>query len=346
MSIKNLVPKSLSWISGLFTLLLLSIVFSVMTGAVSLPFHITWQILLNHLPFINLDTTWTIAQETIVWNLRLPRVFLALVVGAMLASSGVAFQGILRNPLADPYILGVSSGAAFGAATAIVFFRSSTLLGQLSLPLFSFAGGLLSLGFVLALSKQQGQHDRETLILAGVVVQSLLGAFLSFLIAISGQQMQEIVFWMMGSLANRTWLDVGVLLPYFLIGLTYLLFQQRDLNVIALGERAATHLGMNVERKKIMTLVVGSLLTAAAVSVVGIIGFVGLIVPHLMRLLVGPDHRILLPVSTIAGAIFLLWSDTLARTLLESREIPIGVITAFVGAPFFAYLLKSGLRRD
>lgn len=343
---KTLAPKSLSWISGLFTLLLISIVFSVMTGAVSLPFHITWQILLNHLPFLNLDTSWTIAQETIVWHLRLPRVFLALIVGAMLASSGVAFQGILRNPLADPYILGVSSGAALGAATAIVFFRSTTLLGQLSLPLFSFIGGLLSLGFVLALSKQQGQHDRETLLLAGVVVQSLLGAFLSFLIAISGQQMQEIVFWMMGSLANRTWQDVGVLVPYFLIGLTYLLFQQRDLNVIALGERAATHLGMNVERKKIITLVVGSLLTAAAVSVVGIIGFVGLIVPHLMRLLVGPDHRILLPVSTIAGAIFLLWSDTLARTLLESREIPIGVITAFVGAPFFAYLLKSGLRRD
>lgn len=346
MSIKTLAPKSLSWISGLFILLLFSIVFSVMTGAVSLPFHITWQILLNHLPFLSLDTTWTMAQETIVWNLRLPRIFLALVVGAMLASSGVAFQGILRNPLADPYILGVSSGAAFGAATSIVFFRNSSFLGQLSLPLFSFAGGLLSLGFVFALSKQQGQHERETLILAGVVVQSLLGAFLSFLIAISGQQMQEIIFWMMGSLANRTWLDVLVLLPYFLIGLTYLLFQQRDLNVIALGERAATHLGMNVERKKIIILAVGSLLTAAAVSVVGIIGFVGLIVPHLMRLLVGPDHRILLPVSTLAGAIFLLWSDTLARTLIESREIPIGVITAFVGAPFFAYLLKSGLRRD
>lgn len=343
---KTYFPKSLSWMSGLFILLLFSIVFSVMTGSVSLPLNITWQILLNHLPFINLDPTWTMAQETIVWNLRLPRVFLALVVGAMLASSGVAFQGILRNPLADPYILGVSSGAAFGAATSILFFHNSSLLGHLSLPLFSFVGGLLSLGFVLALSKQQGQHERETLILAGVVVQSLLGAFLSFLIAISGQQMQEIVFWMMGSLANRNWSDVGILIPYFLIGLTYLLFQQRDLNVIALGERAATHLGMNVERKKILILVVGSLLTAAAVSVVGIIGFVGLIVPHLIRLLVGPDHRILLPVSCLAGAIFLLWSDTLARTLIASREIPIGVITAFVGAPFFAYLLKSGLRRD
>jgi iron complex transport system permease protein len=342
---KTLVSRNLSWFTGLFVLLLSSMVISVMIGAVPLPFHLTWQIIISHMPFLNIDTTWTLAQETIVWNLRLPRVFLALIVGAMLSTSGVAFQGILRNPLADPYILGVSTGAAFGAATSIVFFQDSSLLGQLSIPLFSFAGGFLSLGIVLVLSKQQGQHERETLILAGVVVQSLLGAFLSFLIAISGQQMQEIVFWMMGSLANRTWLDVSLLLPYFLLGTTYLLFQQRELNVIALGERAATHLGMNVERKKIFILLIGSLLTAAAVSVVGIIGFVGLIVPHLMRLLVGPDHRILFPVSTLAGAIFLLWSDTLARTLLESREIPIGVITAFVGAPFFAYLLRSGLRR-
>lgn len=346
MSGKKIISKKFSWISSLFILLLFSIVFSVMTGAVSLPFHLTWQIILNHLPFFNFESNWTAAQDSIVWNLRLPRVFLAIVVGAMLSTAGVAFQGVLRNPLADPYILGVSVGAAFGAATSIVFFRDSSFMGQLSVPLFAFAGGLLSLGFVMGLSKKNGQHERETLILAGVVVQSLIGAFLSFLIAVSGQQMQEIIFWMMGSLANRTWIDVSILLPYLILCLTYLLFQQRDLNIIALGERAATHLGMNVERKKILILIVGSLLTAAAVSVVGIIGFVGLIVPHLMRLLVGPDHRLLLPVSTLAGAIFLLWSDTLARTLLESREIPIGVITAFVGAPFFAYLLKSGLRRD
>jgi len=197
----------------------------------------------------------------------------------------------------------------------------------------------------MALANQHGQRDRETLILAGVVVQSLIGAFLSFLIAISGQQMQQIVFWMMGSLANRSWLDVGMLTPYLAFGFLYLSLQQRDLNLISLGESAATHLGMDVERKKIRVLIAGSLLTGAAVSVVGIIGFVGLIVPHLMRLIVGPDHRILLSLSTLAGAIFLLWADTLARSIIPSREIPIGVITAFIGAPFFAYLLKKGLRR-
>ncbi|MGE4274119.1 MAG: FecCD family ABC transporter permease [Desulfitobacterium sp.] len=345
MNLKNKPPKALTWTLGLTLLLLLSIVFSVMMGSVSLPLPVTFKIIVNQLPLINLDPSWSMAQESIVWNLRLPRVFLALIIGAMLATSGVAFQGILRNPLADPYILGVSSGAALGAASAILFFRASSFLGQSVLPLFAFVGGLISLAFVFSLSRQNGQFEREILILAGVVVQALLGAFLSFLIAVSGQQMQEIIFWMMGSLASSTWQDVLILLPYLLFGLTYLHFQKREFNVIALGERAATHLGINVERKKMAILVVGSLLATAAVSMVGIIGFVGLIIPHLMRLLVGPDHRILLPVSTLAGAIFLLWSDTIARTLLQSQEIPIGVITAFVGAPFFAYLLKSGLRR-
>jgi len=197
----------------------------------------------------------------------------------------------------------------------------------------------------MALANHHGQRDRETLILAGVVVQSLIGAFLSFLIAISGQQMQQIMFWMMGSLANRSWLDVGLLTPYLALGFLYLSLQQRDLNLISLGENAATHLGMDVEKKKIWLLIVDSLLTGAAVSVVGIIGFVGLIVPHLMRLIVGPDHRILLPSSTLAGTIFLLWADTVARSIIPLREIPIGVITAFIGAPFFAYLLKKRLRR-
>lgn len=341
---KIIKTKRFLWLSALWALLLLSIVFCVMIGSVSLPFSLSVKILLSHSPLIDLTPTWSLAQEAIVWNLRLPRIFLALLIGAMLSSTGVAFQGMLRNPLADPYILGVSVGAAFGAATSILFFQQSSL-GYFTTPLFSFLGALISLGFVMTLAKHHGQRDRETLVLAGVVVQSLIGAFLSFLIAISGQQMQAIVFWMMGSLANRSWQDVGILIPYLAFGYFYLSLQKRDLNLISLGESAAVHLGMNVERKKISILIVSSLLTGAAVSVVGIIGFVGLIVPHLMRLIVGPDHRILLPTSTLAGAIFLLWADTLARSIIPSREIPIGVITAFIGAPFFAYLLKMGLRR-
>lgn len=327
----------------MLSLLLLSIVASVSIGSVHLPFGLSLQILLDHLPFM--PQSGNPVQNAIVWELRLPRIFLAVVVGAMLSASGVSFQGILRNPLADPYILGVSVGAALGAAASIVFLPNSPFLGQLSIPLFSFTGGVISLALVLVLAEHNGQRERETLILSGVVIQSLVGAFLTFLIAIAGRQMHEIVFWMMGSLANRSWNDAAILLPYFIAGMVYLLLQYRELNVIALGERAATHLGIEVEKKKIWILAVGTLLTAAAVSVVGIIGFVGLVVPHLMRLVVGPDHRVLLPVSTVAGAVFLLWSDTIARTIIPSQELPIGVITAFVGAPFFAYLLKKGLRR-
>jgi iron complex transport system permease protein len=342
---QKLKTKRIFWVTGFVALLLVSLVLSVMIGSVNLPFTLTLKILLSHLPVVNLAPTWSLAQDAIVWDLRLPRVFLAIVIGAMLSSTGVAFQGMLRNPLADPYILGVSVGAAFGAASSMLFFRDLVLLGYFTTPIFAFIGALLSLWFVMSLASHHGQRDRETLILAGVVVQSLIGAAISFLIAISGQQMQQIVFWMMGSLANRTWLDVAMLTPYMLVGFLYLSLQQRDLNLISLGESAATHLGMDVEKKKIKILIAGSLLTAAAVSVVGIIGFVGLIVPHLMRLIVGPDHRILLPLSTLAGAIFLLWADTVARSIIPSREIPIGVITAFIGAPFFAYLLKKGLRR-
>ncbi|TGE38142.1 iron ABC transporter permease [Desulfosporosinus fructosivorans] len=342
---QKLKTKRIFWLTGFVALLLVSLVLGVMIGSVNLPFALTLKILLSHLPLVNLAPTWSLAQDAIVWDLRLPRVFLAIVIGAMLSSTGVAFQGMLRNPLADPYILGVSVGAAFGAASSMLFFRDLALLGYFTTPIFAFIGALLSLWFVLSLASHHGQRDRESLILAGVVVQSLIGAAISFLIAISGQQMQQIVFWMMGSLANRTWLDVAMLTPYMLVGFVYLSLQQRDLNLISLGESAATHLGMDVEKKKIKILIAGSLLTAAAVSVVGIIGFVGLIVPHLMRLIVGPDHRILLPLSTLAGAIFLLWADTVARSIIPSREIPIGVITAFIGAPFFAYLLKKGLRR-
>lgn len=338
--------KGLIWIGGLSVLLLLSIIITIMLGSVKIPLSTTVQILLNHLPGISFEATWSDNQEAIVWNLRLPRVILAIIVGAMLAVAGVAYQGVLRNPLADPYILGVSSGAALGAAIMFVLFPNTGALGQLTLPLFAFAGGLVALGMVLLLSQNKGERQRETLILSGVVVQSLMGALLSFLIAISGDQMQQIIFWMMGSLANRDWFDVLVILPYFLGGSIYLYKQYRELNILALGERAAAHLGMNVERKKITILIVASLLATAAVSVVGIIGFVGLVIPHIMRLLVGPDHRLLFPTSILAGAIFLLWSDTLARTLLPAREIPIGVITAFIGAPFFAYLLKTRLRRE
>lgn len=321
--------------------LLVSVLVTLSIGSVRVPFGITLNILLNQLPWLEIEQSWTKTQETIILTLRLPRVFLAMIVGAMLATAGTAFQGVLRNPLADPYILGISSGAAVGAAGAILLIQtSSTLLSQLALPLFAFAGAILSLCMVFALAWRRNR-EAVSLILAGVVVQSFLGAVLSFGVTIAGTKLRTIVFWMMGSLASADWGDVLFLTPYLLVCYIFIYSFYRNLNILSLGENAAQHLGMNVEKSKILVLGAGSLLTAAAVSVVGIIGFVGLIVPHILRLLVGPDHKLLLPASYLAGALFLLWSDTLARTLIPAMEIPIGVITALAGAPFFGYLLKK-----
>ncbi len=337
--------RVLLWTAGLILLLFLSVIMSLMIGSVHLPVDTTLSILINHLPFVEMEPYWSVGQETIIWDLRLPRIILSIIVGAMLSVSGVAFQGVLRNPLADPYILGVSSGAALGAAATILFLQQTLWASHFTIPLIAFIGAVLSLGFVMLLSNVKNQRGNETIILAGVITQAFSGAMLTFLIAISGEQMHQIIFWMMGSLANKDWIDILILIPYYLIGTIYLYIHYQELNLLALGERSAIHLGMNVERKKIFILMVGTILAASAVSIVGIIGFVGLIIPHMIRLITGPDHRKLLLISTLVGSIFLLWTDTLARTIVPSQELPIGVITAFIGAPFFAYLLRKGLRR-
>ena len=321
--------------------LIISILVTLSLGSVHVPFGLTVKIILNELPLLEFEQVWLATQESIVLDLRLPRVFVAVLVGAMLATAGVAFQGVLRNPLADPYILGISSGAAVGAAAAILLVSTAnTVLAKVAVPLFAFTGALVSMVLVFALAWRR-KRDTVTMILAGVVIQSFLGALLSFAVTISGDKLRSIVFWMMGSLVSTGWLDFLFLLPYLVIGFVLIFAYHRNLNILSLGEQAAEHLGMNVERIKIIVLVAASLLTASAVSVVGIIGFVGLIVPHMVRLIVGPDHKILIPASCLAGAVFLLWSDTIARTIIPTMDIPIGVITALAGAPFFGYLLKK-----
>ena len=334
--------KMKTYVLPVMALILLgSIVATLSIGSVPIPVGVTFKILINRLPLLELEQDWTTTQEAIILALRLPRVFLAVIVGAMLATAGVTFQGVLRNPLADPYILGISSGAAVGAATAIIFVSTAhVILTKIALPLFAFLGAILSLLMVFALAWRRNR-EAVSLILAGVVIQAFLGAVLAFAVTISGTKLRTIVFWMMGSLAGADWSNVLFLIPYLIIGFTLIYAFYRNLNILSLGEQAAYHLGMNVERIKIVVLLAASLLTAAAVSIVGIIGFVGLIVPHIMRLITGPDHRILIPISCLAGSIFLLWSDTLARTLIPAMEIPIGVITALAGAPFFGYLLKK-----
>lgn len=338
--------KLVFWLLPLLFVLLLAVVGSVSLGSAQLSFNMVWKIIFSHLPFVpDMEREWSKAAEVIVWNIRMPRIMMAILVGAALAMAGVAYQGVLRNPLADPYILGVSSGASLGAASFILFGQGLTILGQWTLPLVAFVCGIGTLFIVYRLAYIAGKVQIETLLLSGVVVQAFLGAGLSLIMSISGEKMQQILYWLMGSLTLSDWSSGVAVAPYVIVGWFVIMLFTRELNLLALGEQKAHHLGMNVERTRLIVLLAASLTAGAAVAVSGVIGFVGLIVPHIMRTLVGSDHRVLLPVSAVAGAILLIAADTLARTIMDPQELPIGVITAFLGAPFFGYLLRKRRQR-
>nr|WP_305794356.1 vitamin B12 ABC transporter permease BtuC [Halomarina rubra] len=286
------------------------------------------------------------SAQTIVVQLRAPRVALAAVVGFALASAGTVMQGFFRNPLADPSIIGVSTGAAVGAVSAIVFpgvVAALPLLGLVpfvgSLQVFAFVSALATAFLVYLVATDGGRTPVATLLLAGVAVQALLGAVVSYLLIQAGESVDQALYWLMGHLSNASWNDVVVTLPLALVGFLVLAAYARDLNVLLMGEEDAHALGIEVERTKRVLLAVSTLVTAAAVSVAGVIGFVGLIVPHVMRLLVGPDHRNLLPTSALAGSVFLVATDAVARS--GPTELPVGIVTAALGAPFFLYLLWS-----
>lgn len=330
------------WAFPLLFLLFIMAVVSVSIGSVDVSFASVWKIILSHiLFFLNFDKTWPETADIIVWQIRMPRVFLAILVGAALSAAGVAYQGILRNPLADPYILGVSSGASLGAALVIFFGLQTSLFGQWTLPLVAFVCGLATLFVVYRMALIGKKVQVETLLLSGVIIQAFLGAGLSLVLAKSEEKMGQIVYWLMGSLSLSDWASSFTIFPYIILGILVIFAFSRELNILSLGEQNAHHLGVNVARIRLLLLIVASLITGAAVAVSGIIGFIGLVVPHMMRALCGPDHRILLPLSTLAGAILLIAADTLARTVMEPQELPIGVITALLGAPFFGYLLRK-----
>lgn len=330
-----------------FLLLVLTLLVCVGVGSVSLPLGEIARILLHKLPGIGswIKPDWDISSEKIVLEVRLPRVLLGLLVGSSLAAAGSAFQGVLRNPLADPFTLGVSSGASLGAAVLIFFGWQYSLVGIFTLPMVAFVSGSVTLWAVMRLAGERGKIPTESLILSGVVMQAFLGAVVSFLTTMSKKTVNEILYWTMGGLSLRGWSYTAILFPYLLLGGIYLISRARRLNLLALGERQAASTGLDVERTKLSMLIVATLMTAAAVSVSGVIGFVGLVVPHMLRLLLGPDYRLILPLSVLGGGIFMMWSDLAARTVLAPTEIPLGVVTAFVGAPFFAYLLYRNKKR-
>jgi len=277
----------------------------------------------------------------VVMEVRLPRILTSALVGGGLAVAGAVFQAILLNPLADPYTLGISSGAAFGASLAIIL----TLFGVVvpawfSIPIFAFIGAIATLIGVFSLASTDNKLSSNTLILSGVIIAAILSAGIGFIKYLADEQVSIIIFWLMGSFVGRTWSDVLSTLVIVIPGLLFTLYFARDLNIMALGERTANTLGVESSRVKKMLLVGASLITAICVSVSGIIGFVGLIIPHLLRMILGPDNRILLPACFLGGATLLLGADTITRALLPS-EIPIGVLTSLIGGPFFCYIFRK-----
>jgi len=273
----------------------------------------------------------------VVMDVRLPRILTAALVGGGLAMSGVVFQGILLNPLADPYTLGVSAGAAFGAALAILMNMGA--LGIFSVPLFAFLGAAATLGVVIYLSGGSGGLSSNNLILSGIIVAAILSAGISFLKYVADEQVAVIIFWLMGSFSSKTWGDAGLTGACVAAGASVFLYFARELNLMSLGSQMASSLGVDIRRVTLILLAAASVVAAVCVSVAGIIGFVGLLVPHIMRLLCGPDNRRLVPLSFLAGALLLLGADTLTRAVLPA-EVPIGVLTALIGGPFFCYVFR------
>jgi len=287
------------------------------------------------------------SSSVILLQVRLPRVLLGFMVGGSLAGVGVGLQALLRNPLADPYVLGISSGAALGAAVAILFGIGTTGVAIHALPLCAFAGGLMAIVLVYRIAATYGRLPIHTLLLAGVILNAILSALIMFITSIMDPNRSfSVMFWLMGTLAAPDYPAMAVLLLYLIVGGSILLWQTPSLNLLTLGEESASSLGVEVETVKRTVFFTSALLTGAAVSMSGMIGFVGMVIPHAVRMVVGADHRLLLPASALVGGTFLVAADTVARTVLAPAEIPVGIVTALGGGPLFIYLLvyrKSGL---
>lgn len=278
--------------------------------------------------------------DIILLSIRLPRALLSYIVGAALAVSGACMQGVFKNPMAEPGLLGVSAGAAIGAAFAMILELESTFLGFGVIPVCAFIGGTLAVLLVLGISRTGGRTSTIALLLSGIAVSAFLSAMLTGLLTLNRDKMETVYLWTMGSFTASSWDKVGLALPVTILGTVLLRLLARELNAMQMGEAEARLLGVSVERLRALALGIATLVTATAVSLSGVIGFVGLMAPHAVRALSGPDHRSLIPLSALAGGLFLLFADTLARTIIMPMEMPVGVVTSFFGGPFFLILLK------
>ncbi len=325
-------------------LLLATAVFSASVGAAGIHPGDAFRVILSVIPVAGkgIDVSHVSqAHQSILLYIRLPRIALAFLVGSGLSVVGTAMQGMLKNPMADPFIIGTSSGAALGAAIAIVFRFNQSILGFGAVSMTAFLGALLSTSIVYRLARLKTRVPVTTLLLAGVATGQFFSAILSFLMVIASRDVNSIVYWTLGSLSSRGWHHVALVVVPVMAGTLILMAFSKDLNLLLLGEDAAANTGVEVETVKRIILIVSTLMTAFVVSVSGIIGFVGLIVPHITRIFTGPDHRFLIPAAGLTGGVFLILTDTLSRTVIAPTELPVGILTALAGAPFFIYLLRQ-----
>lgn len=331
------------WIPGATVALVAAFLFGAMIGPAGPAWHqVPWE-LLDRLPFVAIESGATDLQSTVLWQIRMPRVVLAAVVGAMLSLAGASYQGVFRNPLVDPYLLGVAAGAGLGATIVIVVNRSVTDSWPVDpLPLVSFVGGLLAVLVTYTVGSAFGaSRAPATLVLAGVAVTALATAVQTFLLQRNTEVVRQVYSWILGRLSTATWADVRLVIPYVLVSSVVLLWHRRLLDVLRIGDHEAAVLGARVERIRLTVVIAATLGTSAVVSVSGLIGFVGIMVPHLVRLLAGSSYRRLLPLSVLVGAAFLIVADVPGRILSDPAETPIGVVTAFLGAPFFIAVLRT-----
>lgn len=335
-----------------YTALIAAIIFggilALGIGSVSISPVIIMKIIIHKIPFLgrNVTADWSYSQEAILLQLRLPRIVLSFLVGAELSAAGVIYQGIFRNPMADPYVIGASSGASLGATLAILLFSGLKIWGIGSVPFFAFLGSAVTIVVVYVISSVGGRTYSFTLLLAGIAVSSFISALVSFFMYFSDNKLHQIYFWLLGSFSSQGWDDVILNLPYGVAGYIIGVLNLRALNLMQLGEETAFSTGVDVELTKKVSLAAACLLTASAVSVSGIIGFVGLIIPHITRLIIGPDHRKLFNFSALVGGLYLMIADTFSRVIISPTELPVGILTALFGGPFFIYLLFKKKNKD
>ena len=320
--------------------LLVAALLAVVIGSVAIPPGAVLALVLERLTGLRSAVAYPPAYATILFDIRLPRVTLMALTGAALAAAGASYQGLFRNPLADPYLVGVAAGAGLGATLALVFNLPSTFVGLSAVPISAFVGALLTVGLVVLSARVGGSMPISTTLLAGVAIGSFASAFTTFIMLRSPDGLRRSFNWMLGGYAGGGWDPVLIILPYLVVGMAAVQLNARALNVLQLDEEQARQLGINVDRVKLVLVVAATLMTAAVVAFGGLIGFVGLIVPHSLRLLGGPDYRRLIPLSAIGGAAFLILADLVARTVVAPQELPVGVVTAIAGAPFFVFLLR------